>query len=203
MKNIIIPITTAIMAAVLTVSYMKFGHMLQKHEPLPVVATDSGFMELLDRRMSGRNFASTEIDNDTLSKILWVAYGKNSRGTRTIPTSMGLEDLNVYVISKTGAYLYDGENNNLIKKSDNDLRPIFAQQNYVMTAPVTILYTGTDPMNSPIHAGAALQNVGIYLAEQNMAGVVRMMFDKTKIKSELNMASDELPIVSQTIGFRK
>ncbi|MDR1027142.1 MAG: nitroreductase family protein [Rickettsiales bacterium] len=170
---------------------------------LPAPSIDGGVLKLIDARASSRDFSAREIDDKTLSEILWAAFGKNSRGTRTIPTSRGRQALAVYAITKNGAFLYDGAG--LVKKSGDDLRPLFAHtmQSFPKTAPLTILFAGDDAMNSPIHAGAAMQNVGLYAAEKGMGAVVRMMFDKDAAKKALAMPKAEQPIVSITIGWVK
>jgi nitroreductase len=188
-----------ILVSIAIVLYFKFGHMLKKHEILPSPAVENGILKLIDTRVSSRNFTSREIDSQILSEIMWAAYGKNSHGTRTIPTSRNKQNLSVYAITKSGAFLYNGKN--LIQITNDDLRPLFAMQDFVLTAPLTILYTGTDTENSPIHAGAALQNVGLFASERGMSAVVRMMFDKIAIHKALNLPADEILIVSQTIGW--
>jgi nitroreductase len=155
----------------------------------------------IDARASTREFSSEPIDDKTMNEIMWAAFGKNSRGTRTIPTGRNQQNLKVFAIRADGAFSYDGEK--LIKISDDDLRPMFAVQPYVMDAPLTLVFTGSDKEFSPMHAGSAYQNVGLYCAERGIGNVVRAYFDKQAVAKALNLPAGESALISQTIGWKK
>ena len=78
---------------------------------------------------------------------------------------------------------------------------IFATQDFVEKAPLTLLYTGSDSKNSPMHAGSAYQNVGLYCTSKGLNNVVRGYFDYEEVQKELNLPEDEKVIISQTIGW--
>ncbi|MDR1009143.1 MAG: nitroreductase family protein [Rickettsiales bacterium] len=158
-------------------------------------------LALIDLRASGREFSKRELERSMLSEILWAAFGKNSAGRRTIPTAKNEQKLGVYAITGAGAWAYDGEKNRLMIRSKKDLRPLFAQQDYVLTAPLTLLYTGTDAEFSPVHAGAALENVSLYAASMGLTQVVRAYYDKEAVAKALALPEAEKPIISQTIGW--
>jgi nitroreductase len=158
-------------------------------------------LEAMDARAASREFSPAPIDDKTMGEIMWAAFGKNSRGTRTIPTAKNEQNLKVYAIRADGAFLYDGDKLN--KVSDKDLRPLFARQDFVMTAPLTLLFVGSDRQFSPMHAGSSYQNVALYSAERGLGNVVRAYFDKDGIENALGLASGEFAIISQTIGWRK
>ncbi len=194
-------ITIILTIAVCAGIYLIFGK--SKVSVQPTIAIDGGILKLIDARASHRDFSTKEINDKTMNEILWSAFGKNSHGTRTIPTSRNRQALSVYAITSKGAFLYDGEK--MIKVSDKDLRPLFAHtvQSFPKTAPLTILYAGDDTENSPLHAGSAMQNVGLYATEKGLGQVVRMMFDKDAVSTELHLPKGTMPIVSQTIGWQK
>ena len=168
---------------------------------LPGVVAGDGVLALIDARVSTKEFSEKPIDRQITAEILWTAFGKNSRGKRTIPTSRNQQNLNVYLVTADGMWLYDGMKNQLVRRSHEDLRPVFATQDYVLKAPITLLYTGTDEVNSPIHAGSAYQNVALYAVEKGLGTVVRSHFDKDAVKAAFNLPADEFPITSQTIGW--
>ena len=162
----------------------------------------SSILKTMDARMTTREFSSKPIDDKTLDEILWAAFGRNSRGTRTIPTSRNAQDLKVFAIRADGAFFYDGEKLN--KVSDEDLRPLFAErQAFVMDAPLTLLFAGSDRQSSPMHAGSSYQNVALYCAERGLGNVVRAYFDKAGVERALGFPKDEFAIISQTIGWKK
>lgn len=171
--------------------------------PAPDTTGGKPLMQTLSQRHSAREFSPRAIDNQTLSEILWSAWGISHDGKRTIPTSMNKQNLNVYVLKQDGTWLYDAKNNQLQPVNSQDFRPYLAQQDYVMDAPLTLVFTGSDPKNSPLHAGSAYQNVGLYCASKGLNNVVRAYFDHEKLKKALNLKGGEDVIVSQTIGWKK
>ena len=162
-----------------------------------------GILETSDARASVRDFSDRPIDDKTTGEILWAAFGKNSRGTRTIPTAKNEQNLKVYAIRADGAFLYDGEKLN--KVSDKDLRPLIAQggQSFVLPAPLTLLFVGSDARFSPMHAGSSYQNVALYAAERGLGGIVRAYIYKDGIEKALNLANGEFAIIAQTICWGK
>ncbi len=87
--------------------------------PEPDKTNDTTLIQALENRHSDREFSDKEIDEQTLSTILWTAYGVNrADGKRTIPTAMDKKDLNVYVFNKDGIWLYDANTNTLKQQSN-------------------------------------------------------------------------------------
>ncbi|MCL2439985.1 MAG: nitroreductase family protein [Alphaproteobacteria bacterium] len=176
-----------------------------KREALPGVAKGSHpILEVIDARHSTREFTDAAIDRQALSEILWAAFGKNSGGKRTIPTARNKQDLNVYAITAEGAFLYDGLSNSLVLKSREDLRGLFVdsdgRQEFVRKAPLTLLFTGSDEANSPIHAGAAMQNVALLAVVRELGTVVRVNFEFTPVADALSLPAGEKIIASQVVG---
>jgi nitroreductase len=163
--------------------------------------TQNGILKTMDARESTRSFSTRPLDDKTTDEILWAAFGKNGRGTRTIPTARNQQDLKVFAIRADGAFFYDGEKLN--KVSDKDLRPLFASQPYVMDAPLTLVFAGADKRFAPMHAGSSYQNVALYCAENGIGNVVRGYFDAQGVERELNLPKGEFAIISQTIGYKK
>lgn len=184
---------------------MMYGGTVQAQEvtvlPQPQIKGGTPLMEVIDLRKSERDFENKKIDTQTLSEVLWVAYGKNSHGTRTIPTARNQLDMNVYAIMGSGAYLYDGEKHSLTKVSDKDLRPMLAQQDYVKDAALTLVYTGKDANYAAMHAGSSYQNVGLYAAYKGLKNVVRGLFDKEEVGKALGLKDGEKAVVSTTLGY--
>jgi len=169
---------------------------------LPEPQKDGGIplMEAITKRRTGRELSAKKIDDQTLSDILYAAWGISHDNKRTIPTARNLQDMTVYVIKADGAFVYDAESNSLLQVSDKDLRSYFNKQDFMADAPLTLLFTGKDPKYAAMHAGSAYQNVGLYTAGRGLNNVVRGLFDKEGIAKELNVPEEEV-IISQTIGW--
>ena len=69
--------------------------------PQPDKTNNTTLIQALENRHSDREFSDKVIDNQTLSTLLWAAYGVNRPdGKRTIPTALDKKDLNIYVFNK-------------------------------------------------------------------------------------------------------
>ena len=192
---------------VLALSFM-FNHTLAhaaEVQQLPVSKLSGGqpLMEAILNRKTIRDFSDQAIDNQTLSDILWSAWGISHGDKRTIPTSQNKQNLKVYVTKADGTWLYNAADNRLEQVSTQDLRALMAKQDFVKTAPITLIFTGTDAKNSPMHAGSAYQNVGLYCASKGLGNVVRGYLDREAVEKALNLPAEEKVIITQTIGWPK
>ena len=164
-------------------------------------------LDAMNNRHSQRAFNGEDLDNQTLSNVLWAAYGVNStRGTRTIPTALNQKDLSVYVAKKNGVWLYNADKNVLEQTSEENIIPLFNNperpQKYMDNVPVVLLYTGSKGEHdySVMHAGSAYQNVGLYAASFGLANVVRGYMDREAIAKVLKLPDNQRVIISQAIG---
>lgn len=171
-----------------------------KKLPAPDIEGGIPLMEAISRRQSQREFSPKAIDDQTLSEILYTAWGVSHDGKRTIPTSMNKQNLDVYAVMANGIWLYDGLDNSLKQVSSQDIRSAFARQDYVKDAPLILVYTGTDDKNSPLHAGSAYQNVGLYAANRGLNNVVRGYFNRKPVAEALNLDEEDV-IISQALGW--
>src|SRR5574344_3021277 len=90
--------------------------------PQPVRTGGMPLMEALNNRESARSFIDKPIDLQTLSDLLWAAWGFNREDKRTAPSSRNRQEIDVYVSLQKGLYLYDAKNNVLKQISKEDIR---------------------------------------------------------------------------------
>ena len=172
--------------------------------PTPDKTNKMSLIDALEKRHSDHEFSDKDIDNETLSTILWAAYGVNRPdGKRTIPTANNKKDLNVYVFNKKGIFLYDADKNILKEISTENHLNLFNKQDYMETVPVVLVYTGGRNDYTAMHAGSAYQNVELYTVANNMASIVRGFFDQEKVSEVLNLPDGQRVIISQAIGWKK
>lgn len=167
---------------------------------LPKADLSSPILKTIDARKSTRNFSSKPVSEQTLSNILWAAFGTNSRNTRTIPTAMNQQNLKVFVVYNNAVWQYDGKNNKLVKLEAPDLMPFIAKQDFVKNAPLQLIYAGGKKF-ADAHSGSAYENVSLYAAEQGLASVVRGSIDREALHKALNLADDEIATFNQVIGY--
>ena len=171
--------------------------------PDPVKTGGLPLMEAIAARKSSKSFTNKEIDNQTLSEILWVAYGINrDEDKRTIPTAQNKKDLEVYVIKADGAWRYDAVNNSLIQVNNKNLLSDHQTQDYMKDVPVVLVFSGSTGKDwAALHAGSAYQNVGLYTASKGMKNVVRGYFDKKTTNKSLSIPKGQSAVITQAIGW--
>jgi hypothetical protein len=81
-------------------------------------------MEALNRRESSRELTSEPLDMQTLSDLLWAAWGYNREYKRTAPSSHNRQEIDLYVFLESGTYIYDAAGNRLLLHDNDDLRSL-------------------------------------------------------------------------------
>ena len=172
--------------------------------PAPEKTNTTTLIQALENRYSEREFSDRVVDTQTLSTLLWAAYGENREdGKRTIPTALNKKDLNIYVFNKDGIWLYDAPTNTLKQQSAENRLNLFKLQDYMEPVSTVLVYTGSAEDYAAMHAGSAYQNVELYIAANNMASVVRGYFEREKVAEVLNLSDGQRVIISQAIGWKK
>ena len=171
--------------------------------PVPDKSNKTSLIHALENRHSAHEFSDKQIDNQTLSTILWAAYGVNrTDGKRTIPTAMNKKDLSIYVFNKDGVWLYDADTNTLKQQSSENHLDLFQLQEYMKPVSTVLVYTGSTEDYAAMHAGSAYQNVELYAAANDMASIVRGFYDREKVPLVLNLPAGQRVIISQAIGWK-
>lgn len=162
-------------------------------------------MEAINARRSGRQFSTRMLSRTDLSNLLWATYGiSTDDGKRVVPTARNLQDIELYVATPDGAYIYDAKENLLKQVGSADLRPIVAkEQKFAMDAPVHLLFVSKDKKYGEMHAGSMYQNAGLYLASAGLKGVVRGLYDRAEIKKALGLDGDLEVVMTMAVGYPK
>lgn len=185
--------------------------------PLPRPVTSGGIplMQALSQRRSTRDFDNgRELGVQTLSSLLWAANGINRAedGRRTAPTGRNVQDIDVYVMLPSGAYLYDAKANLLKLVNPGDHRAAAGKQPFACQAPVNLFYvhdaargmnaSGDDVMRyAGIHAGAIMQNVYLFCAKERLATVARAYLDYESCAKALKLGAGQRIVLGQTVGY--
>jgi hypothetical protein len=95
---------------------------------LPPPQTDGGrpLMQVLKERKSTREFGPATLSPQTLSNLLWAAFGINRPdGHRTAPSAMNWQEVSIYVATPDGVRIYDAQANALNPVLAGDFRASF------------------------------------------------------------------------------
>jgi hypothetical protein len=175
--------------------------------PAPQRTGGKAIFDTLAERQTDREITDADIDRQTLSDILWAAYGFNRDDKRTIPTSRNKQDIDLYVFLKEGVYQYDAKTNKLILKTAGDNRKGAGSQPFVHIAPINLLYvldkSKNDDVGGPIACGCAIQSVYLVCASKDLACTVRTTIEKEAAKTLCKLTEKQVPTVGQTIGKKK
>jgi len=166
----------------------------------------SGGMPLLDAisaRRSGRQFSEDMLADKHLSTLLWSAWGISSEdGRRVVPTARNLQDMDLYVATSNGWYLYDAKSNTLYQKGTKDLRTIIAHgQDFAETAPVHLLFVTKDKKYGEVHAGSMYENASLYCASAGLQCVVRAWYDRAELKEAMALPDDLEVVMTLATGY--
>ena len=183
---------------------------------LPAPQTDGGrpLMQALKERKSTREFSAEKVPPQVLANLLWAGFGVNRPdGRRTAPSAMNWQEVDIYVITADGTYVYDAAKNQLQPVAKEDLRSLAGTQSYVATAPVNLVYmadmskvTG-DAEGKEMYTGAdtgfIAQNVYLYCASEGLATVVRASVDRDALGKALKLKPTQKIILAQSVGYPK
>jgi len=183
---------------------------------LPPPQTDGGrpLMQVLKDRKSTREFGPGLLSPQTLSNLLWAAFGINRPdGRRTAPSAMNWQEVSIYVATPEGVYIYDAKANALTLVVAGDHRGDTGTQSFVKDAAVNLIYvadlskTGNasseDQMYTAADVGFIAQNVYLYCASEGLVTVVRGSVDKPALAKVLSLGPKQKIILAQSVGYPK
>jgi hypothetical protein len=77
--------------------------------PKPQKQGGKPLMQALNERRTNRNIGEEKLSPQTLSNLLWAAFGVNreSNGLRTAPSAMAVREMDIYAFLPEGVYLFD------------------------------------------------------------------------------------------------
>jgi SagB-type dehydrogenase family enzyme len=180
----------------------------------PVMSGGITLMAALSKRQSSRSFSNKKLPDQVLSNLLWAADGINRPGSgkRTAPTAMNKQEIEIYAALEEGLYLYNPKKHSLELILDRDIRPLTGRQGFVNNAAVNLVYVanisdtaGFNREDKLLYAGADTgfigQNVYLFCASEGLATVIRGFIDKDALGKAMKLKSDQLIILSQTVGY--
>jgi SagB-type dehydrogenase family enzyme len=182
---------------------------------LPAPETRGGIplMTALGERCSTKAYQAKPLAPETLSNLLWAAFGINrpDTGKRTAATAFNCQNIDIYVVLPAKTYRYHAAAHRLEVASTEDLRPLAASQAYARPAAVQLLYVADDDkiddrfggkksFYAAFHAGSISQNVYLFCASAGLGSVVRDGVDREALKKALALGDNQHIVMAQTVG---
>ncbi len=197
--------------------------------PPPAIDNTTSVSAALGLRKTVREFSARELSNQLISNILWAAFGVNRKAGpfgavgRTAASASNSQEIDVYVASKQGIYLYDANNNLLARVIEGDLRSYAltpGQRNVDAKAPIHLIYvvdihklTHTSGFQEPglhdpevqksyyfVDTGLIAGNVYLFCAAQGLAAWFHNC-DKAGIALQLGLRPEQRALFAQSVGY--
>jgi nitroreductase len=185
---------------------------------LPEPKLDSGksLAQVLKERKTSRDYAIDNLPEQTLSSLLWAAFGINrpDSGRRTAPSAYNRQEIDVYVVTPSGAYVYDPKGNALAPIVPGDIRALTYTQAPFKDAPLHLVFIADlDKMGEGEEASKMLiaamdtgfisENVYLYCASEGLNTGYRVSMDKPKLAEALKLRPAQRIVGAQSVGLPK
>lgn len=181
----------------------------------PSTSRNADVMKAFQERHSTREFSTKALSHQDLSDLLWAANGYNrpAEKKRTAPSCMNWQDIDIYVCTAEGAYLYDAATSSLKLVNKGDFRnDVAGRQTAVASAPVClVLVSNTEKTRGgegnlvwqAVDAGIVSQNISLFCSGAGLATVVRGSMDKEALKKDLKLKDSQVILLNHPVGYMK
>jgi len=179
--------------------------------PVPHKTGGLPLMETLAKRSTARAFSSRELSLQQISDLAWAGLGINRPdGKRTSPSARNRQEIDLYVLLKQGAYVYDATKNSLHLLVAEDLRA----QGGNADVPVILLYVGdltkrTEPAEEKknlalVDSGFVSENIYLFCASEGLVTGYRIGgFDRAVLSPKLKLSAEQEIVAAQSVGYAK
>jgi len=183
----------------------------------PALEGGKSLMQSLKDRQSIRDYSDRALPQQTLSNLLWAAWGVNRPQSdgRTAPHWRNVYALDVFLAMADGVWRYEPKNHKIIFHMAGDLRAqTTIGQAFVATAPLNLVYafdmsklTGTTESEKIAAAAACVamvgENVYLYCASAGLATVFRQSVPGEALAKALKLPPAQIIQFAQTVGYPK
>lgn len=207
---------TNVIIALFIISSMQAQEMKIIKLNAPNKTRGEAVMKVFNERHSDREYAIEMLSPQDLSDLLWATNGINRPdGKRTAPSAKNVQDVDVYVIMKEGAYLYDAKAHALTPVAAGDHRGLVAGgQDFVKQAPLSIVLASElsrlgnstaerTRLMGAVDVGIVCQNINIACTALGLATVPRATMDHEGLKKVLKLTDTQLLLMNNPVGYPK
>ena len=164
-------------------------------------------------RHSTRAYSSRALSMQTLSDLLWAAFGVNRpSGDRTAPYWRHIMVIDIYLAMADGVWLYEHKAHELQFYLPDDIRAQTGSQDFVASAPLNLVYVAHGErmqdlkleerrLYSSVDTGFIGQNVYLFCASEGLATVFRGAVDYAKLAGAMKLPDQQFVTFSQTVGY--
>ncbi|MGA3010208.1 MAG: SagB/ThcOx family dehydrogenase [Terracidiphilus sp.] len=178
--------------------------------PKPQMTAGMPLMQALAERKTTRAFEDKPLPLQTLSNLLWAAFGVNRPHEtkpglgRTAPSAMNKQEIEIDVVLAQGAFIYDAEANVLRPVTGGDLRAKMGAPPAGQAA-VTLVYVAQTNWDfAQVDTGFIGQNVYLFAASEGLNAWFYSLHgqqDATAVGAALKLGAEKRALYAQSVGF--
>lgn len=182
--------------------------------PRPRMQGGRPIMDVLKDRASCRQFTNQPLPPQLLSDLLWSAFGVNRPAVhgRTAPSAQNWQEITIYVAKADGLFVYEPNEDALLRLGPSDIRSETGLQPYAGGAPLDLIYVAdfsraTDASEEErrlycvANAGFIAENVYLFCASERLGAVVRGAINRPLIAVALGLGRTQRVILAQSVGY--
>ncbi len=191
------------------------GEPRPRSRTLPAPRREGGtpLLSALSLRRSTRAYSGRPLPLETLSTLLWAAFGINRPGgDRTAPYWRHVMVIDVYAAMADGVWLYDPQRHELSLHLAEDIRAATGLQEFVATAPLNLIYVAHGErmgeltpeerhLYCSVDTGFIGQNVYLYCAAEGLGTVFRGAVDYARLAQLMRLPPSQFVTFAQTVGY--
>ena len=137
---------TMILVSLVALTCFALSAFAQDSKPIPLPApkldSSKSFAQALKDRKTTREYSTQNLPEQTISNLLWAAWGINrpDSGRRTAPSALNRQEIELYIATDKGIYLYDPKGHALVPVASGDFRQQTYTQAPFKDAPVHLVF---------------------------------------------------------------
>lgn len=196
----------ALAASLWSVSALSAQELKPIALPQPQTTAGMPLMQALARRQTTRAFREQPLPMQTLSNLLWAAFGVNRPATvkpglgRTAPSAMNKQEVDLYVVLAQGVYVYEAEADRLRPVAAGDVRGKIGT-GAAAHAAVTLVYVADAKLDyAQVDTGFIGQNVYLFAASEGLNAWL-YAFHGPEQTAALKLPEGMKALYGQSVGY--
>jgi len=178
--------------------------------PKPQITIGMPLMRALANRKTTRAFEDKALPVQTLSNLLWAAFGVNRPRDvkaglgRTAPSAMNSQDIELDAVTADGVFVYEAEQNQLRPVVAGDFRGKIGAPPAARAAVTLVYVAAVKDEWGQVDVGFIGQNVYLYAASEGLNAWFYSLHgaqETDAVASVLKLPSDKRPLYAQSVGF--
>jgi nitroreductase len=174
--------------------------------PKPQVTAGMPLMQALAQRQTSRAFLDKPLPLQTLSNLLWAAFGVNRPREvkaglgRTAPSAMNKQEVELEVVLAEGVYVYEAEKNVLRPLLAGDVRGKISPAAAAHAAVTVVYVAGVKDDFAQVDTGFIGQNVYLFAASEGLNAWF-YAFHGPDQSAALKLPAERKALYAQSVGY--